>query len=257
MVAPPGSASANCFQAFTGGAPPASQLILQENDWAAGDLTGTMTLRLQTAPIVSEPMGGPNDGLLFIDGWMYVWFKTLAESWSIYAMRGPDRAMIQDAYSWIVPAVIGMPQASVSEAMQLNSMWSNWAAWYEISSITRVGSTATATTVYPHNLSTGDTRTVSGADQIEYNGAFVITVTGANTFTYTVGGAPVTPATTATTLQVTGAVNTFSPEALPFKINLTGEGLSLLLEATNPIGLVWAGFGFTSEAGKKYLSTHV
>jgi len=45
--------------------------------------------------------------------------------------------------------------------------------------------TVTATTTAPHGLPNGSTVTVCGAQPRAYNGAFVITVTGANTFTYT------------------------------------------------------------------------
>lgn len=46
-----------------------------------------------------------------------------------------------------------------------------------------------------HGLSTGDIAYIVGADQQEYNGAREITVTGANSYTYTVAGTPTTPAT--------------------------------------------------------------
>jgi hypothetical protein len=49
----------------------------------------------------------------------------------------------------------------------------------------------------------------------------------------------------------------FSPAALPFKIGLTGEGFGPRLSVLNPKGLVWSGWGFTSEAGKAYLAKHV
>ena len=61
--------------------------------------------------------------------------------------------------------------------------------------ITRSGTTATATTVSgDHGLSTA-TYTVAGANQTEYNGAKAITVTNATQFTYTV---TVTPGTVVT-----------------------------------------------------------
>lgn len=63
-----------------------------------------------------------------------------------------------------------------------------------ITGITRVGATATATSV-AHGRTTGDSLTIAGADQAEYNGTFTITVTGVDTFTYTVVGTPATPAT--------------------------------------------------------------
>lgn len=65
------------------------------------------------------------------------------------------------------------------------TMLSNPGVAVPISTITRVTTTATLTTTAPHNRSTGDTITVSGATPAAYNGTFVITVTGASTFTYT------------------------------------------------------------------------
>lgn len=63
-----------------------------------------------------------------------------------------------------------------------------------VSSITRSGTTATATAT-GHGFTTGQKVVISGAAQGDYNGAFTVTVTGPNTFTYTVSGSPVTPAT--------------------------------------------------------------
>lgn len=64
-----------------------------------------------------------------------------------------------------------------------------------VASLTRSGTTATATTSTPHRLATGMSVTVSGAVQSAYNVLAPVTVTGPNTFTYQVAGAPVTPAT--------------------------------------------------------------
>jgi hypothetical protein len=60
--------------------------------------------------------------------------------------------------------------------------------------ITRSASTATVTHT-AHGYSTGQKVKIAGAVQGEYCGVFTITVTGANTYTYTVSGTPVTPAT--------------------------------------------------------------
>lgn len=68
--------------------------------------------------------------------------------------------------------------------------------------ITRSGSTATATCT-AHGLLTNDYVIIKGANQVEYNGPFQVTVTNSNTFTYTVSGTPATPATGAIT--TTGA----------------------------------------------------
>lgn len=64
-----------------------------------------------------------------------------------------------------------------------------------VSSITRLGSVATVTTLNAHNLATGVSVTISGADQADYNVTATISVTSTNTFTYTVANNPVTPAT--------------------------------------------------------------
>ena len=61
--------------------------------------------------------------------------------------------------------------------------------------ITRSGSTATATMTGGHPFTTGQKVVISGATQTEYNGAFTITSTGSTTFTFTVTGTPATPAT--------------------------------------------------------------
>jgi hypothetical protein len=59
-----------------------------------------------------------------------------------------------------------------------------------ISSITRVGTTATLTTATAHGLATGDVVRVSGATPAQYNGTFTITVTSTTTFTYTMASDP-------------------------------------------------------------------
>jgi hypothetical protein len=59
-----------------------------------------------------------------------------------------------------------------------------------LASITRAAAVATATTVNPHNFKTGDTITHAGASDTLYNIAATITVTGANTYTYTMAGTP-------------------------------------------------------------------
>lgn len=61
--------------------------------------------------------------------------------------------------------------------------------------ITRSGTTATVTTPSPHGFATGRIVEIEGANETAYNGRFTATVTGATTFTYTVAGAPATPAT--------------------------------------------------------------
>ena len=243
MVAPPGSPSSNCYQGFL------NKRIAAENNWAALDLDGSRTTKIQIPIIKAEPGGGPNDGLKFLEGWMYVCARSF-DSWQLEMTHGPDRSAIRDTYAWIIQQITGMPLADPGKTIE--PAWANWAWNYEIASITRVGATATVTTVKNHNFTSGEVHTISGADQAEYNGAQTVTVTGLKTFEFTVGGTPATPATG--TMLVTGQVDQFSPEAVPFRIELSGDGLSLILSVVNPIGLIWAGYGFTSTAGKKLLA---
>jgi hypothetical protein len=69
--------------------------------------------------------------------------------------------------------------------------------------ITRSGTTATATMSGGHPFVTGQTVVQSGATQAQYNGALTITSTGPNTYTFPVSGSPATPAT-GTILAVAG-----------------------------------------------------
>ena len=63
-----------------------------------------------------------------------------------------------------------------------------------VTALTRASTTATATAT-AHGFTSGDQVNIRGATQTEYNGDFLVTVTDANTFTYTVVGTPATPAT--------------------------------------------------------------
>jgi hypothetical protein len=63
-----------------------------------------------------------------------------------------------------------------------------------VTSITRASTTATVTAT-AHGFTTGDQVNIRGAAETDYNGDFLVTVTDANTFTYTVSGSPATPAT--------------------------------------------------------------
>ena len=74
-----------------------------------------------------------------------------------------------------------------------------------VTSITRTDTTATVTTPSAHLLKDGTFMRISGAGQSDYNGDFAITVTGANTFTYTVANSPATPATGTITSKVAPA----------------------------------------------------
>lgn len=88
-----------------------------------------------------------------------------------------------------------------------------------ITSITRSGYTATVTQT-AHGLAVGDEVLIQGAAQLDYNGLqTVATVPTANTYTYTVQGTPVTPATG----TLTASALTDQPVEIPRTV-ITDDG---------------------------------
>ena len=117
----------------------------------------------------------------------FVNFSNTAGNW-IVACNGQDPVVVYDGTKWFFLAATSTAAA--------------------ISSITHTGTTANVTTATAHNLVTGNEITVSGAAPTDYNGTYVITKTGANTFTYVMATTPATNAITVgsyTVLGVTGA----------------------------------------------------
>ena len=106
--------------------------------------------------------------------------------------------------STIVPQSTAF-QASNGEEYNTKASVTLSANTINISTITRAGSTATVTTASNHNLGSGMSLVIAGANETEYNGTFEIVVTGLDTFTYTVSGTPATPATGTITASYTGA----------------------------------------------------
>ena len=102
----------------------------------------------------------------------------------LVACNGADPTMIYDGTQWFKVATTTTAAT--------------------ISTITKSGTTATLTTATAHGLITGNRVTISGASSSEYNGTFVITRTGANTFTYTMLTTPAANATVVGTYTVIG-----------------------------------------------------
>ena len=122
----------------------------------------------------------------------FVNFSNSAGNW-IVACNGQDPVVVYDGTRWFFLATTSTAAA--------------------ISTITHVTTTATVTTATAHNLVTGNEVVISGASPADYNGTYVITKTGANTFTYVMATNPATNAITVgsyTVLGITGAnSNTF------------------------------------------------
>ena len=111
-----------------------------------------------------------------------------------------------------------------------------------ISTITRVATTATLTTIAPHGLITGDYVTVSGATPAEYNVSEAqITVTGTNTFTYVMASTPASSAT------VVGSylVDTFDPRE--FKVSLVGSTYTITVDTAATSSGTGGGSNITAE----------
>lgn len=83
-----------------------------------------------------------------------------------------------------------------------------------ISSITRVGTLATLATAGPHGLVTGNYVTVVGTTPAGFSGTYRVTVTGANTFTYTMAADPGGNATVVGTYTPAPAVTGVDPRLL-------------------------------------------
>lgn len=97
-------------------------------------------------------------------------------------------------FTFNFPGASGSPATGTPVVSNMANYWRALGSRVTLTSLTSVGTTATATK-NNHGFTTGQYVTISGAVQTEYNGTYAITVTGANTFTYTFAGSATTPAT--------------------------------------------------------------
>ena len=102
----------------------------------------------------------------------------------------------------------------------------------ELSSITRLGSVATATTITNHNFATGQIISITGADQSEYNIVNqVISVISENQFTFTAEGNPLSPATTSSSIIANSIFTFIELESIDYGSNTNQEnGTEILLD---------------------------
>src|SRR5688572_2481463 len=84
-----------------------------------------------------------------------------------------------------------------------------------VDTITRTGAVATITTHGAHGLATGNTVTLFGVNEPEYNGVFTVTVTSTTVFTIPVTGTPDSPATG--TIGLT-AVQPWTDQTVPLRV---------------------------------------
>lgn len=100
---------------------------------------------------------------------------------------------------------------------------------FSVSSLTRSGTTATATTATDHRVAIGMQVTMAGADQTEYNGTFTVTSVSSDTsFSYTVSGSPVTPATGTITMSFDGVSVEVESQDSGQDVNIVAGGVLTL-----------------------------
>lgn len=136
-----------------------------------------------TSPAVSKYTGLTNSK------WQHANFTNSVGTQFLCFCNGTDPSMLYNGTTFI-------KQATTSTAQT-------------ISTITRGGTgnlTATVTTSAAHGLVTGNQITVSGATESNYNGTYVITVTGSTTFTYTMATAPSADASVVGSYTITHAI---------------------------------------------------
>lgn len=101
----------------------------------------------------------------------------------------------------------------------------NGTASQSVTGITRSSTTATAT-VAAHGIPVGQTgwRTISGANESDYNGTYLVTSVTATTFSYTVANSPTTPATGTIVYKTPGAGWTIAYTATNKRSYYMGSG---------------------------------
>lgn len=130
--------------------------------------TANLTMYEATIPTATPVLTVENDKF------QYVNFSNSGGQYMV-AVNG-EETLIYDGVKWVKMAGTNTPSA--------------------ITSITHIGTQATVNCTTPHNLVTGNYVTITGADPVEYNGTYKITVIDADSFRYTMATAPATDATT-------------------------------------------------------------
>jgi uncharacterized phage protein gp47/JayE len=176
-----------------------------------GDLVGT---EARLMPDTADETTAPR--------WGGIFGKTLNP-----ASQATGRAIAQGVAGGFIPvskvfAAGGNEYTATSSATIADNVLS-------VSTLTRSGAIATATTPSDHNLASEVPVTILGAVETEYNVAdAAITVTGSDTFTYAVAGSPSFPATGTITCEFTSA-------SVP--IISTGFGSSTNLSLDTPLAM--------------------
>jgi type IV pilus assembly protein PilY1 len=133
----------------------------------------------------------------------------------------------------------------------------------KVTSLTRSGTTVTATTSAAHGYVTGQTVTIAGATGSRYNGSFVVTNTGATTFTYTISDGPATPdgggkaavGSTSYTIPGNNIVRSASNSSNVSNVTVT-LGSTITFSAGNTVTISGAGPGGVSSYNGSWTITN-
>lgn len=130
-------------------------------------------------------------------------------------------------------------------------------------SLTRSGTTVTATSTAAHGYVTGQTVTIAGATGSRYNGSYVVTSTGANTFNYTITDGPATPdgggtaAVGSTSYNIASGSIVRSPSNTSNVSNVTVTfGSAITFSAGNTVTISGAGTGGISAYNGSWTITN-
>lgn len=165
-----------------------------------GDRDANLRLGLFVNQTVSEAI--THSGLSEPTGTGYGRLTLTDNNWSVTGDTAtyPQQVFTAGSGGW-TPEVQGYFIATAAASGTPRLLHIELDLFQTVTSITRSSSTATVTTPGAHGFQIGDRVNVRGANQTEYNGIFLITGVTTNTFTYTVSGAPVTPATGTITIN--------------------------------------------------------
>jgi hypothetical protein len=125
-----------------------------------------------------------------------------------------------------------------------NSLITTSAGVVSLSTITFSGTTATATTATAHGLASGEFIAVAGCTPSQYNGVYMVTVTGSTTFTYTMTDVPASNATVVGTytIGITDHIETLMNYSSPTTTKLFAAVNGAFYDcSTNPATLSYNG----------------
>ncbi len=144
-----------------------------------------------TADEISAGVAAAN---LLIDSWTTQGLTIPCNVREIYTLSANENAVTIGSPGANSIGATGILATVRPERLTAVSVVQNGAAAMTLTSLTSSGSTAMATKS-GHGFNTGQVVMIAGANEGEYNGAWVVTRTAASTFTYQFAGSATTPAT--------------------------------------------------------------